>query len=138
MILNLSYLHRFFLSPIYCYGNLLDAVQRAGIFNDSKEYVDRPLVADVSEVLDAFSRLPVNVSSSDLREFVLNWTTAAGSDIEPWIPTDWTQRSCSTIEQIANTMMLIIHHWYFFDLFNHQLILLKYYEEMTHFFQLIV
>lgn len=122
MILNLSYLHRFFLSPIYCYGNLLDAVQRAGIFNDSKEYVDRPLVADVSEVLDAFSRLPVNVSSSDLREFVLNWTTAAGSDIEPWIPTDWTQRSCSTIEQIANTMMLIIHHWYFFDLFNHQLI----------------
>lgn len=54
--------------------------------------MDRPLVADVSEVLDAFSRLPVNVSNSDLREFVLNWTMAAGSDIEPWVPGDWTQR----------------------------------------------
>jgi alpha,alpha-trehalase len=80
-------------SPIYCYGELLAAVQTAAIFNDSKEYVDRPLTADVSEVLDAFSSLPVNVSSSDLREFVLNWTTAAGSDIEPWTPTDWIQRS---------------------------------------------
>ena len=79
-------------SPIYCFGDLLDAVQTAGIFNDSKEFVDRPLVANVSEVLDAYSRLPVNVSNSDLREFVLNWTMAAGSDIEPWVPGDWTQR----------------------------------------------
>ena len=85
--------------------------------------MDRPLVADVSEVLDAFSRLPVNVSSSDLREFVLNWMTAAGSDIEPWIPTDWTPRSAqiahhnvdhslysiiivtSTIDYIASTLL---------------------------------
>ena len=82
----------FVLSPIYCYGDLLDAVQTASIFNDSKEFVDRPLVADVSEVLDAFSRLPVNVSNSDLQEFVLNWTMPAGSDIETWTPDDWSQR----------------------------------------------
>ena len=70
--------------------------------------MDRPLVADVSEVLDAFSRLSVNVSSSDLREFVLNWTTAAGSDIEPWIPTDWTPRSV----QIAHHNVHVDHSLY--------------------------
>ena len=88
----------FFLSPspIYCYGDLLNAVQTAEVFNDSKEFVDRPLVADVSDVLDAFSKLPENVTSSDLREFVLNWTMDAGADIQPWIPSDWIQRSLFT------------------------------------------
>ena len=91
-MLNLLSSLFYLLSPIYCYGDLLDAVQTAGIFNDSKEFVDRPLVADVSEVLDAFSRLPSNVSTSDLREFVLNWTMAAGSDVETWTPEDWNER----------------------------------------------
>ena len=81
-----------FSSPIYCYGNLLDAVQRAGIFSDSKTFVDRPLTANVSEVLSAFSNLPANVSVSELQEFVFNWTTDAGSDIQTWTPTDWIQR----------------------------------------------
>ena len=79
-------------SPIYCYGDLLDAVQRAEIFRDSKEFVDRPLVANASQVLEAFSDLPANVSKSELRDFVLNWTRDAGSDIETWTPGDWIQR----------------------------------------------
>ena len=79
-------------SPIYCYGDLLDAVQRAAIFPDSKEFVDRPLSANVSEVLAAFSNLPPHVTPSELREFVLNWTQDAGSDVEQWTPGDWVQR----------------------------------------------
>lgn len=79
-------------SPIYCYGDLLDAVQREEIFSDSKEFVDRPLTGNVSRVLAAFSNLPANASAAELREFVLNWTLDAGSDIEPWTPGDWVQR----------------------------------------------
>lgn len=54
--------------------------------------MDRPLVSNVSDVLAAFSMLPPNRTTSELREFVLNWTLDAGSDIEKWTPSDWTPR----------------------------------------------
>ncbi len=67
-------------SDVFCQGELLKTVQLAGVFEDSKEFVDRPLRADPEAVLEAFHRLPDN-SSATLREFVFNWTDNAATDI---------------------------------------------------------
>lgn len=65
-------------------------MQREAIFNDSKEYVDRPLKADPNIILQTFSKLPDN-SSSTLKSFVLNWTNDAGTDLQGCAPPDWVQ-----------------------------------------------
>lgn len=39
-------------SQVFCEGDLLDAVQMAGIFEDSKEFVDMPLRFDPEYVLE--------------------------------------------------------------------------------------
>ena len=79
-----------FSSAIFCSGDLLDRVQREAIFNDSKEYVDRPLKSDPSTILQAFSNISDN-SSSTLKSFVLNWTNEAGTDLQGWVPVDWVE-----------------------------------------------
>ena len=81
------------LSPIFCYGELLASVQNASVFNDSKEFVDRPLTASPDEVLAAFEELPDHHNVTALREFVDQWTLEAGSDLETWDPPDWVPRS---------------------------------------------
>lgn len=80
-------------SPIFCHGPLLAAIQNASIFNDSKEFVDRPLIASPATILAAFENLPDQNNVTLLREFVYNWTLEAGTDLEKWEPTDWVPRS---------------------------------------------
>lgn len=41
-------------SPVYCKGKLLDVVQKAKIFNDSKTFVDMSQVNPVDVTLDHF------------------------------------------------------------------------------------
>ena len=79
-------------SPVFCYGQLLASIQNASIFNDSKEFVDRPLTASPDTILNAFNQLPDPHNITALREFVKQWTLEAGSDLETWTPPDWTQR----------------------------------------------
>lgn len=76
---------------MFCHGELLQAVQNAVVFNDSKEFVDLPLTSDPASVLAAFGGL-LDRSPEALRDFVLNWTRPAGSDLVTWIPPDWTER----------------------------------------------
>lgn len=63
----------------------------AALFNDSKEFVDRPLAADPSTVLEAFEDLP-NHSNATLWSFLKKWTMEAGSDLSRWEPPDWVER----------------------------------------------
>jgi hypothetical protein len=37
---------------IYCYGELLEAVQLSGLFQDSKEFVDMPMKYDPEVILE--------------------------------------------------------------------------------------
>ncbi|PWN19219.1 glycoside hydrolase [Microstroma glucosiphilum] len=61
-------------SPIYCPGPLLQAVQLSGLFNDSKEFVDRATLKPVEQVVAAFAALGDgsgrNVTYSELQTFV--------------------------------------------------------------------
>ena len=79
---------------MFCYGDLLGTVQNASVFNDSKEFVDRPLVAEPGAVLEAFDNLTASQrrNTTFLRQFVDRWTKEAGSDLQNWAPSDWTER----------------------------------------------
>ena len=76
---------------MFCSGDLLRAVKLAAIFNDSKEFVDRPLRANPTTVLQAFQAIPPDDATA-VRKFVLNWTEEAGSDLVKWVPPDWVER----------------------------------------------
>lgn len=80
-------------SQIYCYGDLLKTVQLAGIFNDSKHFVDMPLQQSPNETLTAFHELMNETGSKpskeQVREFVENNFNEPGSEFTPWTPDDW-------------------------------------------------
>jgi len=81
-------------AKVYSAGPLLDAVQQAHIFPDSKTFVDMPMREDPEVVLKAFEDLPADAKKDprELRAFVEKWFLEAGSDLEPWTPPDVVQQ----------------------------------------------
>ena len=81
-------------SEVYCYGPLLETVQRADLYNDSKTFVDKPMRVDPAEVLNAFisTNLTVNSTKDEIRAFVEQYFLEAGSELVEWTPSDWTDR----------------------------------------------
>jgi len=77
-------------SPVYCYGPLLDTLQRRGLF-PSKQLVDMSLKFDPSTVLDNFSQLPVSPTDEQLRQFVTDNFNST-PDLVNWQPPDWVER----------------------------------------------
>eukprot|EP00927_Polykrikos_kofoidii_P001066 TRINITY_DN10387_c0_g1_i1.p1 TRINITY_DN10387_c0_g1~~TRINITY_DN10387_c0_g1_i1.p1 ORF type:complete len:660 (+),score=114.29 TRINITY_DN10387_c0_g1_i1:97-1980(+) len=79
-------------ADIYCSGKLLDAVQRAGIFNDSKHFVDMPMRSDPEEVLAAFDELLAKSKQPDagsLRAFVEAHFDEPGAELVPHTAADF-------------------------------------------------
>lgn len=77
------------LSQIYCQGSLLERIQKSGIFEDSKTFVDMPTIKPESEVLINFSKLPLDATQAQLREFLQENFAIAGSDLDIPHPMDW-------------------------------------------------
>ena len=65
----------------------LDTIQRSGIFNDSKTYVDHPLRFDPRTVLTDFDNLPDH-SQNTLSDFLSRNFALPGSDLINWTPAD--------------------------------------------------
>lgn len=78
-------------SLVYCSGELLDAVQRARIFSDSKHFVDMPLRTEPEEALAAFAALPTESRSdpSALRAFVYAYFEEPGTELVPYQPDEF-------------------------------------------------
>jgi len=76
---------------VYCFGPLLGAVQQAGLYPDSKTFVDRPLLSDPEDVLDAFQKLRQPADTSTLRNFVDTHFGKEGSELRDWVPPDWVE-----------------------------------------------
>ena len=93
-------------SLVFCQGSLLEAVQNASIFSDSKEFVDRPLIESPDAVLEAFRNLSDPRNATILRQFVEQWTQNAGSDLEMWEPPDWVERSDNTSSIVSRPFLL--------------------------------
>ncbi|GAK65251.1 glycoside hydrolase family 37 protein [Moesziomyces antarcticus] len=74
-------------SPIYCPGPLLQAVQLAGIFEDSKTFVDKATSRPESEVLDNFNKLgggnTSNITYEEIVQFVDDNFVAEGVELVP-------------------------------------------------------
>ena len=83
-------------SEVYCYGPLLETVQGADLYNDSKTFVDKPMRFDPAEVLNAFglSNLTTNSTKDEVRAFVEQYFLETGSELLQWTPSDWTERLC--------------------------------------------
>ena len=79
---------------IFCEGDLLAAMQsqRVASANDSKAFVDMPLLSDASDVLHSW-RLTcgatANPSKACLQTFLTTHFGAVGSDLERAVPSDW-------------------------------------------------
>lgn len=74
---------------VFCQGPLLDAVQRAHLFPDSKDFVDMPMVYDSDTTLAAFEQLPNKTDPAVLREFVSQYFTEPGTELLPCQQSDW-------------------------------------------------
>lgn len=74
---------------VFCQGPILDAVQKAHIFPDSKHFVDMPMIYDPDTTLAAFEKLPNKTDPNLLREFVLNYFSEPGTELIPCQQADW-------------------------------------------------
>lgn len=70
-------------SELYCGGRLLDTIQSANLFFDSKTFVDMPARKHPREIQKAFNELfPYNNATADqLKKFVDTYFDPAGSDV---------------------------------------------------------
>ncbi|KAH8254403.1 hypothetical protein KR032_009879 [Drosophila birchii] len=80
---------------IYCTGDLLHTIQMAKLFADSKTFVDMKLnnppaktLADFEALMEAKNRTP---SREDLKQFVDEYFSPKGTELEVWTPTDWKE-----------------------------------------------
>uniref|UniRef100_A0A1B0GQK5 Trehalase n=1 Tax=Phlebotomus papatasi TaxID=29031 RepID=A0A1B0GQK5_PHLPP len=80
---------------IYCYGPLLDTVQMAHLFNDSKTFVDMKLKQTPEVTMQLFEEFMAlydqKPSRGQILGFVVDNFEKEGSEFEPWTPTDWHQ-----------------------------------------------
>jgi len=74
---------------VFCEGPLLDAVQKAHIFPDSKHFVDMPMVYDADTTLMAFEQLPNKSDANAIRDFVFQYFTDPGTELLPCQQADW-------------------------------------------------
>eukprot|EP00930_Biecheleria_cincta_P016626 TRINITY_DN13448_c0_g1_i1.p1 TRINITY_DN13448_c0_g1~~TRINITY_DN13448_c0_g1_i1.p1 ORF type:complete len:630 (+),score=147.67 TRINITY_DN13448_c0_g1_i1:163-1890(+) len=85
-------------------GPLLHAVQQAGLFKDSKHFVDMPMKEDPEMVLAAFHELQDPSDKKALEAFVKSYFDDAGSELEPWTPEDF-QEAPALLKQIKDEAM---------------------------------
>ena len=88
---------------VFCSGPLMAAVQTCEppLFNDSKTFVDCPLLVDPEDALDAFAALGPAPSREALAAFVGGYFGPPGSDLVSATPPDWTETP-PLLQRISN------------------------------------
>lgn len=76
---------------VFCEGNILETVQLASLFNDSKTFVDKPLLLDPQLVLQRFNEeVPLhNASKTQIQKFVARYFGIVGEDLQVCHPQDF-------------------------------------------------
>eukprot|EP00095_Tigriopus_kingsejongensis_P007141 snap_masked-scaffold300_size216557-processed-gene-0.6 protein:Tk07141 transcript:snap_masked-scaffold300_size216557-processed-gene-0.6-mRNA-1 annotation:"hypothetical protein DAPPUDRAFT_303585" len=79
-------------SPIWGYGRILDTIQKAGLFEDSKTFVDLKLNHSESEILANFDKLADNPNFDVLLDFIKeNFCHNFHQEMSTWTPDDWRE-----------------------------------------------
>lgn len=86
---------------VYCSGPILEGVQMAQLFDDSKTFVDMPLLVDPEEALAAWSD---SFTHDEISEFVSTYFTDVGSELIPTTPKDWKEYPI-LLSRISNETM---------------------------------
>ncbi|ETS87327.1 hypothetical protein PFICI_01155 [Pestalotiopsis fici W106-1] len=75
-------------SPLYCQGDILEQIELARPFSDSKTFVDLPTIRPLDEVIAAFNNLTKPISNNtELNDFLSTYFGEAGSELTS-VPTD--------------------------------------------------
>ncbi|CAH0562445.1 unnamed protein product [Brassicogethes aeneus] len=93
-------------SEIYCHGPLLDTIQMAKIYPDSKTFVDMKLRRSPNETLDIFYTWMKRFndhkpSRGEVIKFVKDNFEPEGQEFENWDPQDWIEHP-EYLNQIAD------------------------------------
>lgn len=98
-------------SLIYCHGPLLDTVQMAGLYNDSKTFVDMKIKISAEVAIRHFHEMMNRTSSrptkADIQEYVNDNFDPEGSEFENWTPTDWKDNP-AFLKRIKDPLL---HEW---------------------------
>lgn len=91
-------------SEVYCQGQLLDTIQRAGLYPDSKTFVDMNQVNSEEITLENFRQLMENTSNNPSKQDLENFISTNfndNSELENWTPEDYTS-SPEFLDRIKN------------------------------------
>ena len=80
---------------VQCSGPILQTVQFAGLFNDSKTFVDMPLLYDPDDVIQYFDEM-ADYSPRSIAEFVRQNFAPRCSDMLVWSPPDYSEHPAFT------------------------------------------
>ncbi|KAK9719755.1 hypothetical protein K7432_004582 [Basidiobolus ranarum] len=70
-------------SPIYCPGPLLDRIQKAQLYPDSKTFVDKPTSKPLDQVMAAFHSLSATATNDTIAQFVKDNFLEPGMELVP-------------------------------------------------------
>jgi alpha,alpha-trehalase len=74
---------------IYCEGPVLQTIQLSQIYNDSKTFVDMPMIYEPEQVMANFNAISDPSNITQLRIFLNENFLSAGEDLTTWIPNDY-------------------------------------------------
>eukprot|EP01122_Echinamoeba_exundans_P006248 TRINITY_DN1722_c0_g2_i1.p1 TRINITY_DN1722_c0_g2~~TRINITY_DN1722_c0_g2_i1.p1 ORF type:complete len:586 (-),score=88.79 TRINITY_DN1722_c0_g2_i1:28-1785(-) len=77
-------------STTFCTGALLEDIQMAGVFPDSKTFVDMPSLLPAAQLQEAYlQQVPRPATKQQLSDFVKRYFLPASSDVVSVTPVDW-------------------------------------------------
>ncbi|XP_026288506.1 trehalase isoform X1 [Frankliniella occidentalis] len=91
-------------SAVVCQGDLLRVVQLAGVFPDSKTFVDKKVKQSPEETIRRFQELLQKTGGTPSRDQVVAFVDQSfedGDELEEWSPPDWTE-SPSLLGRVAD------------------------------------
>ncbi|KAF2087427.1 glycoside hydrolase family 37 protein [Saccharata proteae CBS 121410] len=89
-------------SPLYCQGEILQAIELAQPFSDSKTFVDLPTIRPLPSVLAAYAALPKPLTNNTaLQTFLAQNFGLAGSELTPVPSSSLTTNATALLSRIA-------------------------------------
>ncbi|KAK9788944.1 putative Trehalase [Seiridium cardinale] len=92
-------------SPLYCQGEILEQIELAQPFSDSKTFVDLPTIRPLDEVIAAFNNLTKPLSNNtELNDFLTTYFGQAGSELTS-VPTDQLTTDPTFLDKTNDTVI---------------------------------
>ncbi|KAJ6444856.1 trehalase precursor [Purpureocillium lavendulum] len=92
-------------SPIYCHGDILQEIELARPFSDSKHFVDMPARRPLTEIQAAFDKLPKPLKNdSVLNDFLDTYFADAGGELKA-VPKDQLATDARFLKRINDTVV---------------------------------